>query len=216
MKKKHLFYLLIILSCSAKKNTIAKQKTNQKYHIVTPQVLKTYDQTLKYPFIHINGFKDFEINSSNLIKNKNSSYAKELRFNATYSSFYTKNVMYEKFGLWDEEYKVKREKHPVLIWKNVKLFNDENLYTVYATGFENSKGDGNQVKSNSYHKQVKGGNYSIYASIIVLDSSGKDCLSDDNLTLRKSIIEYFSNGIKNLTSNNEFYDLYWKAVRKKK
>ena len=209
MKKIYLFSLLIIVSCSTKKITVGKQKTNQKYHIVTPQVVKTHDQTLKYPFIHINGFKDFEINSSNLIKDKNSSFAKELRFNATYSSFYTKKVMYEKF-------RVKREEHPVLIWKNVKLFNNDNLYTVYATGFENSKGDGNQVKSNRYHKQVKGSNHGIYASIIVLDSSGKDCLSDDNQVLKKSIIEYFSNGIKNLTSNNEFYDLYWKAVKKKR
>ena len=75
MKKKHLFYLLIILSCSAKKNTIAKQKTNQKYHIVTPQVLKTYDQTLKYPFIHINGFKDFEINSDGVFIAGTTDYA---------------------------------------------------------------------------------------------------------------------------------------------
>lgn len=213
MKKEYLFCLLIILSCAAKKNTIAVAKTNQEYQIDTPKIVKTSDQTLKYPYLHINGFKDFEINTSNLIKDHNSLYAKELRFNATYSSFYTKKVMYEKFGLWNETYRVHKEKHPVLIWKNVNLLNNKELYTVYATGFENSKGDGNQVKNNRYHQQVKGGNYSIYASIMVLDANGKDCLSDDDLSLKNSMIAYFSDGIKNLTTNNEFYDLYWKTVR---
>ena len=128
----------------------------------------------------------------------------------------TKKVMYEKFGLWSKEVRIKKEKHPVLISENIKLFNDNNLYTVFTKGFENTKGSGNHVKENNFHKQAKGSNHEIYASVIVLDSTGGDCLSDNNQVLKKLIIEYFSNGIKNLTSNNEFYDIYWKSVKRKK
>lgn len=100
--------------------------------------------------------------------------------------------MYEKFGFQNETFRVKREQHPVLIWKNIKLFNNHNIYIVYATGFDNNNNNnraGNQVKSNRYNKQVKGINHGIYASIIVLDSSGKDCLSNDNKILKS---QYFN------------------------
>ena len=212
LKKIIIIFLVIIYGCSTK-NIV---ESNKKNHIITPKIVKTANQNLPYPYVHINGFKDYEINLSNLFRDKNNYFAKELRFNATYSAFYTKKVMYEKFGLWSKEVRIKKEKHPVLIWENIKLFNDNNLYTVFTKGFENTKGSGNQVKENNFHKQVKGSNHGIYASVIVLDSTGGDCLSDNNQVLKKLIIEYFSNGIKNLTSNNEFYDIYWKSVKRKK
>lgn len=218
MKKIVIIIFLLSLGCSTKSVINSNKKginSKQETSIETPRRVPTHNKNLPYPFIHINGFKDFEILTSNIIKDSTSSYASELRFNATYSAFYTKQVMYEKFGLWNKKLRIKREEHPILIWENVNLFNDGNLFTVYATGFENTNGPGNQVKNNSFHKQVKGSNHGIYASVIVLDSSGIDCLKQDNIELRNSIIEFFSDGIKNLSTSNEFYDLYWKEVRRR-
>lgn len=80
MKKSIIIILIVILGCSTKKIVISKQEI----YIVTSRIIKAHNQSLPCKFIHINSFKDFEINYSTLIKYKNYSYAKELRFNATY------------------------------------------------------------------------------------------------------------------------------------
>lgn len=101
--------------------------------------------------------------------------------------------MYDKFGKWTKEIRPNiDDRHPILVWEKVKLFENENkLYTVYTNGDESWE--------------------EIYASALVFDENNNDCLSDSHLDKTK-VIEYFSNGIKNLNNNDDFYTLYWQSV----
>ncbi|MDX1828617.1 MAG: hypothetical protein R3342_03630 [Lutibacter sp.] len=170
---------IILIKCSS---TIEIPKTEK---------IKTKNPTT--PYIYINGFNKVDIFPVLLINNNDSIYINELRFNAVYSSFYTKKVMFEKFGMWDKKIRPNNERHPILIWKDRKLFENKNeLFDIATSGIE------------------KGG--IIYASVIVFDSDNKDCLSVDS-KIKDSIINYFSNGIKNLTNDKKFYKTYWNMIR---
>src|SRR5690606_2652463 len=107
-------------------------------------------------------------------------------------AMYTKKVMYDKFGKWTKEIRPNNERHPILLWENVKLFEDENkLFNVYANGDENWN--------------------EMYASVLIYDDQNNDCLQENNL-LKEKIVNYFSKGIQNLNNKKEFYDIYWKSV----
>ena len=89
--------------------------------------------------------------------------------------------------------KPKNQRHLIFVWKNVKLFeNNEQMFTVAADGKESWE--------------------EMYASVIILNSSSQDCLSEDS-KIKDSLITYFSNGIKNLNSSGKFYNLYHKYYR---
>lgn len=166
-------------------------------------IVRTASKKGNYPFIHKNGFKTYEIIKSKTVKNKNSIFANELKFYATYSSFYTRKSMYEKFGNWNKNLYIKEERTPFLIWEKVKLFPKKDKYFyVIAAGSE----------CTTCNVDLK----NIYSSIIVLDENKNDCLTDRNPKLKKEIINFFSEGIKNLTNSNEFYEKFWGLVLKKK
>ncbi len=78
--------------------------------------------------MHKNGFKSFEIKRNKNFLLNEKAYPNSLFYYATYSSFYTRKVMYEKFGNWDQNYYYKGKKTPFLIWRKVKLFPDKNQY----------------------------------------------------------------------------------------
>lgn len=200
--------LFIFISCSStpriEEYTPVSSKTEHSEiktsAVPKTTIVKTANPNLKYPFLHKNGFKDYEIVKSKYIKTSDSHYANELRFNATYSSFYTKKLMYDHFGNWNKNLFLSNGRRKnMLIWENVKLFDDnDQLFYVAAGGFENTDSVSEE--------------YPVYSSVIVLDSNRNDCLSDKNIELKESIITFFSNGINNLNSDKEFYDKYWKMV----
>ncbi|MGM0635686.1 MAG: hypothetical protein ACQESK_06440 [Bacteroidota bacterium] len=174
-----IFILFGFLSCSnskmASENGIKQKTTNPNT-----------------PFIYKNGFKNFEIKPVLASKDKDSTYVNELRFNAVLSAKYTQKLMFDEFGKWDKAIRPNNEKHPVLIWENIKLFDDKDkLYNIAANGVENWE--------------------EIYASVIVYDSNNSDCLAESNAEKDK-ILAYFSDGIKNLSSNNKFYEVYRKMI----
>ncbi|MCG1036084.1 hypothetical protein [Polaribacter sargassicola] len=209
MKKNYIIIcaFLIITSCGSpikitdyKPNKYKVAKINQDTIFVPkPTRVSTYSKKGSYPFIHINGFKSYEINKSRAVKTRDSIFANELKFYATYSSFYTRQSMYEKFGNWDKNLFLKGQRTPFLIWEKVKLFSDkEKYYTVIAGGFE----------CTTCNPSLE----TIYSSIIILDENKNDCLSDQNPELKKEILAFFSEGIKNLTNSKEFHNKFWELV----
>lgn len=166
--------------------------------IEKPKKIETAYKGFKYPYIHINGYHGSSIKKSNY---KNFKTFFELKFYHTYSSFYTRKVMYEIFGNWNSYFSVKHQNTPFLIWKNIKLFKDDDRkFTVIAGGYECST--------------CKSDNDRIYSSIFLLDQNGNDLLLDQNSELVKKTMQFFSEGIKNLTNSNEFYNKFWKLAKK--
>ena len=208
--KKYYYTLLVFLtlSCSSTKNKNVEIKETQKNISVQKQrITSTYSKDLPYPFLHINGFKNFELRDYNLKLDRKKLTVKELRFNATYSSFYTKKVMFDNFGDWDQAIRVRGSRHPLLMWKNIKLNkNQDKEYIIIARSFEDTRSSISKLKRS-------GEKFSIYTSVMVLDSELNDCFS--NPKDRQLIINYFSKGIKNLTNSELFYNKYWNMVQRK-
>jgi len=146
------------------------------------------------PYIYKNGFENFEIKPILTINKKDSTYINELRFNAVFSALYTNKLMYDKYGKWDNEVWPDGATLPVLVWNKRKLIESQNeLYSVITNGTESEQ--------------------EMYASVIVFDSKNRDCLTKIS-NVKDSLINYFSDEIRNLGSSKKFYAVYWKMVRK--
>ena len=179
-----LITFLLSFSCSAQKlNNKSKEKG-----IGTAQ--KTANPNT--PYIYKKGFLNYNVLQIPVIQKNDTITLNELKFNAVFSAMYTQKVMYDKFGKWTKEIRPNNESHPILLWENVKLFEDEKkLFSVYANGDENWN--------------------EIYASVLVYDDEKNDCLKESNI-LKEKIISYFSKGIQNLNDKKDFYDDYWKSI----
>jgi len=190
MKNTLLFLLALLLSfsCSGLKS---KSKSKEK-GFGTAQ--KTADPNT--PYIYKNGFLNYNILQIPIIQKNDTITLNELRFNAVFSAYYTQKVMYDKFGKWTKEIRPNNELQPILVWENIKLFENQNkLFSVYANGDENLN--------------------EIYASVLVYDDEANDCLEESNI-LKEKIINYFSKGIQNLNDNDEFYGVYSKSLNEYK
>ena len=195
--------LLIVSSCKTVKNKTFSYDEKQRIskdsiYVIKPKKVPTAYKGFKYPYIHINGYSGYEISKSRFLKYQN---LNELKYYHTYSSFYTRKSMYEKFGDWDITISIKGQRTPYLIWKNIKLFKDDDRkFTVIAGGYE--------------CPTCKSDNDRIYSSIFLLDQNGNDLLLDQNSELVKKTMQFFFEGIKNLTNSNEFYNKFWKLAKK--
>ena len=200
--KKIIFYFvaLIFLNCApAIKITDFKPKNETTYlkepdsvFIPKPRRLETAYKGFKYPYIHKNGFNTYKIELSKIIKSGDSKYANELKFFNTYSSYYTRQSMFEKFGNWNKNIHIRGKIKPFLVWEKVKLFpKKDNYFYVIAGGYECTT--------------CKSDNDRIYSSVIILDENKQDCLSNKDPDLKKELLKFFSEGIKNLTNSNKFY-----------
>ncbi|MXS72533.1 hypothetical protein GSF70_15060 [Flavobacteriaceae bacterium W22] len=146
------------------------------------------------PFIYKKGFGKYTILTKKiLLKDRSTKELNELKFDAVYSCFYTKKMMYENFGKWTKEIRPNiDDSHPILVWEKIKLFKDEDkLYSVYANGEENQD--------------------EIYASVLVFNENNQDCLAKTS-SEKEKIIMFFSDGIKNLSNSNKFHRLYSRWV----
>lgn len=185
MKKVLLIFItLISFSCSAQRI----KKNNREKGVGIAQ--KTANPNT--PYIYKNGYLNYNILKIPVIQKNDTINLNVLIFNAVFSAMYTKKVMYDRYGKWTKEIRPNNESHPILIWENVKLFdNEDRKFTVYANGDENWN--------------------EIYASILVFDNKKLDCFSEDYPD-KNRIIDFFSSSIKNLNNKNDFYDIYWKSV----
>ena len=204
MKNSLLLFISFFLFTSCGSNYIVKEYiANTSYNKLTEpdpvfiqktKIIPTFSQKGTYNFMHINGFKSASILTSKILKDKDSKYLNQLNFYATYSSFYSGQLMYENFGDWNKY--IKYRGNLILVWENVILFpNTNEKFTVYAFGYEctTCEPDGK----------------SIYTSFSVTNSLGKDCLVNSQNELKNKIINFFSSKIKNLTNSNIFYNKYW-------
>lgn len=144
MKKVLLIFItLISFSCSAQRI----KKNNREKGVGIAQ--KTANPNT--PYIYKNGYLNYNILKIPVIQKNDTINLNVLRFNAVFSAMYTKKVMYDRYGKWTKEIRPNNESHPILIWENVKLFdNEDRKFTVYANGDENWN--------------------EIYASILVFDN----------------------------------------------
>ena len=156
---------------------------------------KTSDKILdeKCPGYVSKSIKKMEVDKFKFILNKDSLSFNEVKFYCVYNtSFYTKKVMFDKFGKWNKEIYPNNERHPILLWENLKLFEKDTTHITIATlGEENRK--------------------TVYASFMAFDNEGNDLLAD--ISYEKKLIAYFEDLIKkNDPEKGGFYDIYWKVV----
>jgi hypothetical protein len=126
------------------------------------------------------------------VVNKDTIVLSEIKYRCTYTAFYTKKVMYDRYGKWHESVlPYSGSRHPSLIWNNIKLLNDiDKRFTVVAKGYEGMK--------------------TIYASMMIFDAAGNDMLAED-APYKSQLIELFGFYIRNNFSRDEFYKAYWTA-----
>ena len=119
----------------------------------------------------------------------------ELQYICVYSSLYINKGMFDRFGKWDKL--VKANDAHLLIWNDIKLFEDSNKeYLIMTSGAETPTGT--------------------YTSVLVFDSNGKDLLSI-NSPEKEMIKKYFGELIRNNSSNKkDFYPVFWKEANPKK
>ncbi|KQC29435.1 hypothetical protein [Flagellimonas eckloniae] len=117
----------------------------------------------------------------------------EVKFYCVYNTaFYTHKTMYDKFGKWDREIYANGERHPILLWENIKLFEkDSTLFTIATLGDESEK--------------------TIYASFMAYDNNGNDLLND--IIYKEKLVNYFKDLIhKSKPEKRDFYKIYWSMV----
>lgn len=126
--------------------------------------------------------------------NKDTISITQIKYNYVYNAFLLKKIMFDKFGKWDEARYSENERHPVLVWRQVKLLSDRDLlYMVAATG------GGEEVQK-------------IYSSVMVFDKVGRDLLAIDS-EFKNDVTKYFTELIQqNDNHKDEFYSVYWKEV----
>ncbi|WP_066222032.1 hypothetical protein [Formosa haliotis] len=172
-----------VLSCSS---------TQPSFNNEHPVGIKQKTSNPNTPYIYKNGFKDYEVKPILTLQDNDSIYVNELRFNAVFSALYTKKLMYDKYGKWDQEVWLQGATRPILVWENRKLLESEDqLYSVATNGTE-SKAE-------------------MFASVIVFDLKNNDCMSD-NYQQRDALIHFFASEIWNLNPSEAFYDVYWDMV----
>lgn len=133
-----------------------------------------------------NDFSEAIIVSLESVVNHDTVFFNELRYLCVYNSSYTKKGMYDSFGKWDEMINPEYGRISELVWKDVKLFEDDTLrFQVAAGGIESR--------------------YEMYASVMVFDENGNDMLREGSPYVEK-IIDLFAGYIfDNDNKNMDFY-----------
>jgi hypothetical protein len=147
----------------------------------------------KCPHYISKSIKNTKIDQFKYIVNEDTLTYNEVKFYCVYNtSCYTKKIMFDNFGKWNREIHSNGEKHPILLWEDIKLFEkDSTLFTIATLGDENIK--------------------TIYASFMAFDNEGNDLLK--NNIYKEKLINYFKNLIDNSNPDKgAFYETYWKSV----
>lgn len=167
-------------------------------YLLTISVLSftSYSQEKRCKKIIKNGFKTVLYGEFKSVVNNDTIKLNEVKYECVHTAMYTKKVMYDKFGKWHKEIYSNSERHPILIWENIKLFaNDSTKFTIATNGLESIE--------------------TIYASILVFDENNNDLLAKSS-PYRDKLVEYFGKLINNNSKKEDFYDIYWKTVNSNK
>ncbi len=132
-------------------------------------------------------FNDLKIAKTSTVIDSDTLNFNELRFYGIDSAFDTMKTMYLDFGMWTNEFKsLHNENFNRKVWEDIKLFENDEVFTVIADGIETV---------NNY-----------YACLIVFDSNGKDCLQE-NHPLKNKTINLFNNKMKENRSKKINYSI---------
>lgn len=169
MKKFLLLILLIIIfSCSSS------------------QILRPEKRCAK---ILKNDYSEIVVDKYTSIIDNDTITLNEVKYKCVFTSTYIKKIMFDKYGKWTRTHYPNNQKHPILIWENIKLFdNAETTFTIAALGAENHQ--------------------TIYTSVMVFDNDFNDSFIE-NSVYKDDLITFFGQLIKmNNDNKREFYDAY--------
>ncbi|AUS05535.1 hypothetical protein C1A40_08675 [Tamlana carrageenivorans] len=141
--------------------------------------------------------KSIKIDKFEYLKNGDTLSYTEVRFyRVHHTAFYSQKVMFDKFGKWDQMIFYDYERGDLLLWKDLKLFEDDaTRYTIAALGEETIE--------------------TLYASFMAFDEKGNDLLKDT--LYQEKLIPYFHRLIKSGNYHNRtFFDVYDKEVKANK
>lgn len=142
--------------------------------------------------VHSQNADDYSIEKIVTINDKDTTIINELRLHRIKSALDTKRLLFKKFGKWHQEIRTDHEIHPMLLWKDVKLFNElDKSYTIVAYGVESV--------------------LETYSSVIIFDSKNNDLLDSSNKN-RNLYVDYFFKEINTGLNNKEFNDSYWEMI----
>ena len=171
---------------------------NLIYFLIISISFTSFSQESQPKKISKNSFRTILYDKFISVVNKDTIKFNEVKYEGVYSAMYTKKIMFDRFGKWHKEIYPNKERHPMLIWENIKLFaNDSTKFTIAANGLESTE--------------------TIYASILVFDKDNNDLL-DENSAYRNKLVTLFGKFIIQESSNKEnskkenFYEVYWKKV----
>lgn len=136
-----------------------------------------------------NKFSTAKVKSVESIVGQDTIAINELRFTCTICACTTGQIMFDRFGKWS-----KALPNKMLVWQNVKLFDDSNKkYTVATSGNESFQ--------------------SLYSSVMVFDENNQDMLREES----SKIISYFTEMIhKNNKSKEKKFMKEYDRLKSKK
>jgi len=159
MKIPLLIFILFLIGCSSYKTSQYSYLNHQKYKLVT------------VPF-------EFK---------KDTLSVTEIRFYKIRSAKNTQQILYDKFGKWNQRTLSKYgNRMNQLVWINKSLLKDNNQFTIFADGVET--------------------NTDYYASVIVLDANFKDCINPSH-PLSELLIKKLTKMMEDRLSVTNFYTI---------
>ena len=131
---------------------------------------------------------EFEVVEVPMVVENDTIIVNELRFYEIANALQTMQLNYDKHGKWNTEMNGRYQFNvPQLIWKNVKLLDQNQNFTVSACGTETMA--------------------EYFSGVMVLDENNRDCLSENHPN-KDELIEYFASNMRMLKSESEFYEVY--------
>jgi hypothetical protein len=136
-------------------------------------------------FLYMNKQK-FRIVKSPMMVNNDTIMIKELRFYRISSARNSGQVIYDKFGDWNRETNsfFGGYRTHALIWDNINLLDDENLFSIICDGTESEVG--------------------YFSSIMIFDAAKNNCLESDHPHYN-AVIAKVTQMMKERQPNREFY-----------
>ncbi len=175
------FIILMLFSAICQQINAQQNTTEDPLKVKSKGFQKTANPYIHY--VYIKGFKNYTIDK---LEGKEAGFH-ELRFHHVASVMYTRQLMFDSFGKWQNEIEISGSE-PMLVWRDVTLLkNSKETFTVFAGGISEWKEK--------------------YASVSVFDSKRNDCLAE-NHPLRKQLIQFFSEKIWNLADAKAFEKAY--------
>ncbi|WP_157358295.1 hypothetical protein [Winogradskyella sp. J14-2] len=145
------------------------------YNCATKRYKKSKFHDGKCEYLYVDDFSGTSISTSDFIVQKDTISVSALKFECTYSAFYTSWVMYNNYGEWNDGVQPENSYNTYLIWKDIDLFSNGGKYTVVTYGAEKPS--------------------DIYSSLMVFDDKGRDMLFE-NSGVKTKLIDLFSTEIR--------------------